>query len=191
MGILFWCGHVHRNTSYDNISILAPLNTKTFSVYRPTRRVGGGVSMFIMTLYMQGLSRNSVVERNILQSCLRAVGWHDDCHLCRPPDASVLEFLNFLDEIFSHVNQDHFYVVISGDFNVNMSDGNPRKVGLENVFTCNCGKNCIAMPTVTLPSNTVLRNNFGHVNNKLWSICRYNCSSLLHNKWSDGNLLQY
>lgn len=141
---------------YDDINIFEPLNMKTFSVYRSNRR-GGGVSISITdTLHAMLVAEFCCVTADYEVVCVQLDGMIIAA-LYRPPDGSVPEFLNFLDKLFAYVNENNFYVVLSGDFNINMSDGNARKVDLENVLTCNGCKNFITTPTrITLSSETIL-----------------------------------
>lgn len=78
----------------------------------------------------------------------------------RAPSSDVNEFLYRLEELCNYIFQRHKYVIIAGDFNINMLDSNsPSCRGLKNILTSFGMHYLVDFPTrVTLSSETAIDN---------------------------------
>lgn len=125
---------------------------KTFYVHR-TKRRGGGVSLLVEnSLQARSLADFSAVTDSYEIVCVQA----KDIVIAacyRPPDGNVCDFFEFLDNMLTFVNENHYNVIIGGDFNIDMSCNTSRRVEFENLLSSNACSNLINMATRLTPTS--------------------------------------
>lgn len=79
------------------------------------------------------------------------------CVCYRPPGGDLCRFFSFMDGFLDFVNNNHYKLVLGGDFNINYLDQSRPKTEFESLLSVHSCRNVITLPTrLTETSETLL-----------------------------------
>ena len=140
-----------------------------YHTVRPIRK-GGGVSIYVKNGYRSSKLNKLSGIYSTFEVCATVVKINEAFELCvvalyRPPDTSISDFFLEFGEYLSHNFADTSNVVITGDFNIDISPDNISGNELSNLFQCYLYHSLINKPTrIQNQSQTIIDHMWSNMN---------------------------
>ncbi|KAH9375579.1 hypothetical protein HPB48_017124 [Haemaphysalis longicornis] len=119
---------------------------QTYFLNRLKRRGGGVLQLVSEEIACSIVADFSVVTQDVEVLTL-AYKNHLFVNIYRPPDEKIDKFIDFLEQIPSHVSSENLDVIIGGDFNINLLKNTAQTRAFELCLKLFCCENLIKKPT--------------------------------------------